>query len=95
MNEVLIENWSCISNNWVGFFRDPYQHEFVDFALGNCLHGKVYGHPRIEDGHRAHTSRIKVIDTHGDFVRVETETGTIYRLGAPNTNFCKEQAESS
>ena len=90
MNEVDIENWSCVSNEWFGRMRDPYAHEFVDLTVGNCLHGKVYGHPKIEDGHRAHTSKIVLIERGG---RITTETGTVYLLGDKNQNFCKEYLE--
>jgi hypothetical protein len=96
MNEVLIENWSCVAPNWWRPQSDPYKHEFTDFALGNALHGKVYGHPKIEDGHRAITSMIVGINWEGeDGVLVTTESGTIYKLGAPNPNFCEDKAESS
>lgn len=85
MTEVLIDNWSSVSNNWYGRYRDPYQHEFTDMTIGNCLHGKVYGHPLIEDGHRVHTSIIKKIE--GDIVT--TQTGTLYRLGEINPCYLK------
>ena len=85
-NEVCIEWWSCISNDWVGYRRDPFAHEFRDLAIGNCLHGKVYGHPKIQDGHRAHTSKITLIERGG---RITTESGTVYLLGEMNPHFEK------
>ena len=88
---VLIDNWSCVSFYWLGLQRDPFDNEFLPLELGNCLHGKVQGHPKIEDGHRAHTSIIKEISrdpvTFQD--QVITETGTVYRLGKINPEFEK------
>lgn len=89
MKEVLIENWSIVDSLFPGRCRDPYKHEFRDFTVGNCLHGKVYGHKRIEDGHRALTTPIRTIN--GDLITTDSET--VYRLGAVNPNFYEPKEE--
>lgn len=78
-NNVRLEDWSCVENSWRGFHRDPWNNEFAPLEVGKCLFGKVYGHPRIEAGHRAHTSIIQTIN--GNIIRTASET--IYELGKP------------
>lgn len=74
---IAINDWSCVDDNWVGFRRDPTEDEFRELAPGMCLHGKVTGHPRIQDGHRAHTSKIRTIN--GNVVTTISES--VYKLG--------------
>lgn len=52
-------------------------------TLDNRLEGYVYGHPRIQDGHRASTSLIQG-KRNGYVV---TLSGTEYELGIPDGDF--------
>ena len=79
-NVVKIRDWSVVGYNWIGYRRDPDFTEFKNLEIGNSLHGKVNGHPRVEDGHRAHTSKIVSI---GDDNRIVTQSGTVYQLMSP------------
>ncbi len=80
---VRLEHWSFVSNDWRGARRDPTWEEFQAPVPGSCLFGRVTGHPRIEDGHRAHTSKV---DHFSKNVAnpVITTTGTKYELGEVN-----------
>lgn len=82
---ITLTNWSFVYNNWNGRFRDPFMNEFVaPFSPSSCLHGRVENHPKIEDGHRVHTSI--VVRRHPGHV-LETSSGTLYRLLDPNPDY--------
>ncbi len=88
MQVVTINNWSFVHDEWRGFRRDPDLDEFVAPAPAPHLppiriHGKVTGHPRIEDGHRACTSPVVTIENSA----VKTLTGTEYKLGDINPQY--------
>lgn len=70
-----LENWYVKKGN------NPYLAPEVDFVL--C--GKVFGHPRIQDGTNIRTSRpIKTIDN-----KVYTTNGNIYELGVISPEYEK------
>lgn len=73
---VKLDDWSFVANNWKGCQRFPYMDEFQAPVPGSCLFGRVFGHKKIEDGHRAHTSIVEKIDGR----LITTKTGTIYEL---------------
>lgn len=57
---------------------------------GQSIKGKVYGHPRFEDGESVCSSRI--VNVCGRVIH--TESGSVYVLGEPNADYvawCKEQ----
>lgn len=74
---VQLDNWSIVSIAWDGCQRNPYQDEFreVDYRL-TCLHGRSFGHPMVESGHRIRTNVIIEIDGN----KVITASGTVYEL---------------
>ena len=81
---VKIDNWSFVEVTWRGSRRDPYEYEFAPPTLGSTLHGKVTGHLRIEDGHRAHTTALVDIPALG---ALTTASGTQYELGKINPDY--------
>lgn len=83
MKTVKIENWSIVDYDWEGFCRFPNMDEFRPFLIGFTLHGRVFGHPRIEDGHRARTTKIRSIS--GNIVTTMSET--VYELGEPFADY--------
>ena len=77
MKTVKMIDWSCVPRGWDGFRREPTPEEFINLEPGSSLHGKVFGHPKIVDGHRAVTSKIRSVN--GNIITTESET--IYELG--------------
>lgn len=65
-----IENWAVITPA-----DDPYK---VPELRKPSLQGKVFGHPRFEDGHRVTTSSIQGKTETGEVV---TYSGSHYKLG--------------
>ena len=71
---VNIEGWSLVADN-ADCYTPPENRVF-------CLHGRVYDHPRHNNGKVVTTSPIDKVD--GD--RVETRN-TIYILGCPDQDY--------
>ncbi len=84
---VKLDNWSFVSNEWEGVRRDPFVEEFQAPVPGSCLHGFVTNHPKIEDGHRAHTSKVMAVGLPSSRKLITTLTGTIYELGEVNPSY--------
>lgn len=82
---VKLENWSFVDNSWAGACRYPYLSEFKPIQEGFCLHGNVYGHPKVIDGNRCHTSPVVSIEVGAR--TATTRSGTIYELGAPYPDY--------
>jgi len=66
---VRLENWSLVTR-----VSNPYQAPELGVP---CLHGLVYGHPKLPDGYEMSSSR--VVKTEGE--DIITESGTHYELG--------------
>lgn len=82
---VKLENWSFVDSDWRGFQRYPYLSEFKPIQEGFCLHGQAYGHNRVIDGNRCHTTPVVSIDVGAR--TATTRSGTIYELGAPYPDY--------
>lgn len=65
-----LENWSVVVQPTANPYMAPEQ-------LKSCLHGKIYGHSRFEDGSNVTTSEIIGINKD----KIETYSGSIYELG--------------
>lgn len=65
---MILRDWSVVTKN-------PY-----DLVEKHYLQGRVYGHPRFEDGTLVTTSRIEEIRVEGDYKEVTTRSGSIYYL---------------
>ena len=70
-----LENWSVVHGP-----SDPYQPPELWVKR---LHGKIYGHPRFDDGKDVTSSRIVGIE--GDFI--VTGSGSRYELGAVDPQY--------
>lgn len=73
-----LENWSVTMAN-----------PFGAPETGGSMHGKVYGHPRFDDGDKVTTSKIKDVDTSTGGHVVITHSGSRYLLGEPNPDYIK------
>jgi hypothetical protein len=89
MTEVVkIEEWTLVDYRTLVLGQDREvvigKIHSLDESKEPSLHGKVWGHPRIDDGHRAVTSEIvsapEVVQEGSLLV---TKSGTIYELGKP------------
>ncbi|WP_169130239.1 hypothetical protein [Aromatoleum evansii] len=70
-----IDEWSICANS---------AHAYVPPELRTrSLHGKVFGHPRFEDGHEITTSAICGVQD-GQIV---TASGSLYELGEPDAKY--------
>lgn len=70
---VRLEDWSVVMRGEHDSYLAPEQ-------LSKYLSGKVYGHPRCEDGRSVQTSSI--VEVNGRFVK--TKNNTTYELGKPS-----------
>lgn len=70
---VRIEDWSV-------FVADPWKAPEINKT---CLQGKVYGHPRFDDGHSVKTGDIAAVNGRV----VTTKNGTVYELGEINPEY--------
>lgn len=68
-----LKNWSVISSDVDVRFTSP---EMMHYHL----QGRVYGHPRFDDGFPVVTSRIIEINDKGDHKEVITRSGSVYEL---------------
>lgn len=66
------------------------EYDLAKFRGQDVVVGKVYGHPRIEDGHRVITSEI--VDITEDMVYITTQN-TIYQLGTAKPGNANEMAQ--
>lgn len=73
---VRIENWSIIS-------KTPYASPEADVKY---LQGKVYGHPRFEDGYEITTSRLIKTDLENNLAETLSR---IYELGQVDPEYAK------
>ena len=71
---------TIILNNWSVVFYDPYKAPELQKA---CLHGKVIGHPRFEDGTEVTTSFIEKLDED----QIITHSGSRYKLGQTDPEY--------
>ena len=55
------------------------------------LHGRVYGHPKIDDGKIVSTSPIEEVHGH----MIVTKSGTCYLLGTPAPGYLTWMAENN
>lgn len=70
-----IEEWSICAN--------PADAYVPPELRTKTLHGKVFGHPRFEDGHEVTTSAICGVKD-GQIV---TTSGSLYELGEPDAKY--------
>lgn len=71
---MILQNWSLV-------FRDPYKAPEIQHP---ALHGKVYGHPRFEDGSTVTTSSVVGITEDG---KIKTYSGSEYELGVVDQKY--------
>ncbi len=70
-----IDDWAVITP------IDPY---VAPETQTQCLNGRVFGHPRFDDGHFVTTSSICGKNNKGEVV---TSSGSAYELGPINTSY--------
>lgn len=68
-----IENWSVVFNNTGNPYTAPE-------LITSSIMGKVYNHPKYEDGHGIITSRIEKVENG----ILTTHSGSQYKLGKIN-----------
>lgn len=73
-----LENWAVVNTDPYRAPEDQKPH----------LSGKVYGHPRFEDGHDIVTSHIVSIDAVNH--TVTTNSGSVYELGTVDPEWEKQ-----
>lgn len=71
MQKARLENWILCGR-------------VVDYALHPVVQGKVYGHPRFEDGTEVTTSYVVDHDIKAGWVQ---SANTLYTLGEPNPEY--------
>lgn len=69
-----LENWCIVSDG------DPY---LAPEMQKSYLNGKVYGHPRFDEGHYVTTSRIIEVKDG----KVHTRSGSVYELGKVDPSY--------
>ena len=70
-----IEEWSICFNPMDAYVPPEMQTK--------SLHGKVFGHPRFDDGHEVTTSAICGVQDG----KVATASGSVYELGEPDAAY--------
>jgi hypothetical protein len=81
-NPVRLEDWSVVVPPGTSPFTAPE-------SVSRCLHGKVYGHPRFEDGHEVTTSDI--VSSEG---RTVSTRSRVYELGEVDKQFLEYCAKN-
>ena len=74
---MILKDWS-VTNSKFGFFLEDEESYH--------LQGRVYGHPKFEDGTYVRTSKIVSILSAGDYKEVVTRSGSLYELYKDNIN---------
>lgn len=73
-----IENWG-ISSRFVSPYTAP--------EASLCVTGNVYGSTKFSDGEEVTTSTIKTVSYKDNKLTVETNSGSIYELGAAHPDY--------
>ena len=79
-----LENWAVV----------PSAHcaSYQELRAGNLLVGRVFGHPRIQEGAFVFTSPIVALDANAKFVETRN---TAYCLGEASSDYSKWTAEQA
>lgn len=82
---IRIKNWSVFLEGEDNKYLAPELHSYR-------LQGRVYGHPKFNDGDPVYTSEIVKITDKGTHKEVMTKSGSVYELYKEDVNpECEKQ----